>query len=175
MALVFLFHSKRSFSKNDGYHTSTILIVCMLPISSCLRSALSRTDRTGRVRPWVSVRQAGRRCWSHRISPTPTGKYLRISSLLFEGSSHRCDVAELIRSSFRWFCPAYSEIRPESTSEIEFIRQVRAGIILWRSRATIKAQLKQCQEEWTERNMLLLAELFGTRPDPLEPADQTTI
>ena len=70
-----------------------------------------------------------------------------------------------------WFCPAYAVVRPDTISEIEYIRQVRAGIIPWQSRRSIKSDLTKCQEEWTTRNMLLLAELFALPPDPLEPIE----
>lgn len=44
--------------------------------------------------------------------------------------------------------------------EMEFVRQARAGERPWRTRKEMLAALEDCQEEWTVKNMVVLAELF---------------
>ena len=52
-------------------------------------------------------------------------------------------------------------IRPPNVSEIDYIAGVRRGDYPWTSRKGRDEAMKQCQEDWTARNMYTLAELFG--------------
>ena len=66
-----------------------------------------------------------------------------------------------------WFCPDFTAIRSENTTEIEFIRQVRAGEVPWRSKRDIKRALQKCQYDWTTTNMLTFARLLVQPPAAL--------
>lgn len=64
----------------------------------------------------------------------------------------------------RWFCPAFVAIRPSGMTEMEYIRQVRAGLIPWKSKTQVQNDLAKCRYDWTTRNMQTFATLFAVPP-----------
>lgn len=62
--------------------------------------------------------------------------------------------------AYGWFCPEFGIIRPDNVSEIDYIAGVRRGDYPWPSRKSRLEKLRACQEEWTAKNMVVMAELL---------------
>lgn len=62
--------------------------------------------------------------------------------------------------AYGYFCPAFGIIRPDGESEIDHIAAIRKGQVQWGTRGERREALRLCQQEWTEKNMLTMAELL---------------